>query len=185
MIDVKKSNASSFWLLAPLTIFHRRLVKLQRRWFGWVAFAKEPPSRLPIGAVLEVVHQIDSALDACIGKFANLFAIEAVPSASAEFPVELEDEARMGEVEEGVAHVAGVVVVDGQVQEIDVLPVALSDLVQQHLLTVLVWNVSDHQRGPPVGLDLSGLRCTWLGTIRNYCTSSPERFLRLRWKLCC
>ena len=62
-----------------------------------------------------MVHQIGGALDAGVGELADFFAVEAVPASAVEFPVELEDEFCVDEVCEGVAHVARVEVVDGQV----------------------------------------------------------------------
>ena len=61
----------------------------------------------------------------------------------------------MDEVDEGVAHVAGVVLVDGQVEEVYLHLVVAPDLLVKHLLGVLVGNVADHQRCPSVVLDLS------------------------------
>lgn len=66
-----------------------------------------------------MVHQISCTLNASIGQFTDLFWIVAIPSTTVEVPVELEDELGMNEIGEGIAHVARVVMVDGQVQKVD------------------------------------------------------------------
>ena len=69
--------------------------------------------------VLEVVAECPCALDAGIGEGADLLAVEPAPLLAIELVVEGNDELGMDEVDEGVTHVAGVVVVDGQVEEVE------------------------------------------------------------------
>ena len=95
-----------------------------------------------------------AALDPGVGELALLLAVEHVPPPAAEGEVELPDELGVDEVDEGVAHVALVVVVDRQVEEVGPVLEGLLDLLLQHLLAVLVGNVADHQRRPRVALDL-------------------------------
>jgi hypothetical protein len=59
----------------------------------------------------------------------------------------------MDEIDESVAHVALVVGVDRQVEEVYPVLELPRQLVEQHLLSVLVWNVTDHQSCTTVTLD--------------------------------
>lgn len=56
----------------------------------------------------------------------------------------------MHEVNEGISHIALILEVDGQVEEVVVHSVLLIDQVQQHRLRVLVWNVLYHYCGSGV-----------------------------------
>ena len=101
-----------------------------------------------------MVHKVGGALDAGVGQLADLLAIEPVPPAAVELPVEVEDELGVDEVDEGVADVAGVEVVDGQVEEVDLHLVVFAQLIVQHFFGVLIGDVADHESRPAVGLDL-------------------------------
>lgn len=59
-------------------------------------------------AVLEVVHEGDGALYASVRQRADLFAVEHFPALAVELMVEIGNELRVEEVNEGIAHVAGV-----------------------------------------------------------------------------
>lgn len=61
----------------------------------------------------------------------------------------------MDKVYEGVANVAGVIVVDWQVKKVELKFMILVDLLQEHVFGVFVRNMPDHYRGPAVGLDLA------------------------------
>lgn len=63
---------------------------------------------------------------------------------------EIHDEYRVNEVDEGVAHVAVVLEVNRQVEEVVVVALAPINRLQQHLLRVLVRDVLDHDRSPLV-----------------------------------
>lgn len=115
-----------------------------------------------------MVHEGSGALDAGVGEFADLLAVEAVPLAATELLVEVKDELGVDEVDEGVAHVAGVELVNGKIEEVYLHFVVLVDLLQQHVLAVLVRDVSDHQRRSPVRLNLNRNICTLLGRMRYY-----------------
>lgn len=115
--------------------------------------------------VLEVVAECPGALDAGIGERADLLTVEPAPLLAIELVVEGEDELGVDEVDEGVTHVAGVVVVDGQVEEVELQPEVLVELFEQQLLRVLVGDVADHEGGPPVVLDLRIKWATFSGSI--------------------
>jgi len=114
-----------------------------------------------------MIHQVSGALDAGVGQLADFLAVEAVPPSTIELLIKLQDEFRMDEVDKGVAHITGIIMVDGQVQEVDVQPMVLVDFLEQHFLGVLVWDVSDHEGGPAICLNLTYAFFTLLGIIRN------------------
>ena len=58
------------------------------------------------------------------------------------------DEDRIDEVDEGIANVAVVFEVDGQIEEVISTRVKLVDLLEQHLLSVLVRYMTNHNCGP-------------------------------------
>lgn len=137
---------------------------LLRRRFA-LAVVQLVPCSLVAGGVLEVVHEIGGALDAGVGELADLLAVEPVPPAAVELLVEVEDELGVDEVDEGVSDVAGVEVVDGQVEEVDLHFVILAELLVEHFFGVLVGDVADHEGGPAVGLYLDRSGVTLSGMI--------------------
>jgi hypothetical protein len=128
-----------------------------------------------------MIHEVGRALYPCVGQLAYLLTVKPVPSSAVELLVEIKDELGVDEVDEGVAHVAGVVVVDGQVEEVYFHFVVSADLFEQHLFGILIWNVANHQRCPAVQLDLSNKGSTLSSTILYSFTSYPEtlRFFRV------
>lgn len=135
-------------------------------------------------AGLEVVHEVGGSLDAGVGELADLLAVEAVPPAAVELAVELADELGVDEVDEGIAHVAGVEVVDWQVEEVDFEPVVAANLLKEHFLRVFVGDVADHEGGASVSLNLHIMLNTLSGNILYSCTSSPAPDLRFLWEGC-
>jgi hypothetical protein len=82
-------------------------------------------------AVLEVADEGGAALDAGVGDVADLFAVELVPAALVEAAHQRRDVVRRQHVDEGIPHVALVLEVDGQVEEIKrALEVLLDGLVE-------------------------------------------------------
>ena len=77
-----------------------------------LGLAEGSSSELSAETVLEVVHQFGGALDAGVGEFTNLLAIEETPSSAVEVLMELRDELGMGEIGESIAHIARVVLID-------------------------------------------------------------------------
>lgn len=63
---------------------------------------------------------------------------------------EVEDEEMMHKVYEGVAHISRILEVDREIEEIILPLMALVDFVQQHLLMILVGDVSDHHGSPKI-----------------------------------
>lgn len=93
------------------------------------------------------------ALNPGIGQLALLLTVEHVPSSTTEGEVKLLDELSVYEVDEGIADVALVVVIDRQVEEVGPVFEQFLDLLFEHLLGVLVGDVADHKGSPHVGLD--------------------------------
>lgn len=131
---------------------------------------------------VEVVHQVSGALDTSVGQLAYLLGVVSVPSPTVEIAVKIKNELGVDEVCECVAHVAAIVVVDRQVEEVNPHSMNLANLLQQHLFRILVWDMPDHHRCSSVCLDLLQNRNTCSGTILNSLASSPDTVRRLRWQ---
>lgn len=101
-----------------------------------------------------MIHQGGRALDPRIGQLAYLLAIELIPFLGIELLKEVADELGMDEVDKGIPHVAGVVVVQGQVHKIKLQLMISIDFLQQHLFCILVRDVTDHNRGSSIVLYL-------------------------------
>mmetsp|Transcript_17758 Transcript_17758/g.39367 ORF Transcript_17758/g.39367 Transcript_17758/m.39367 type:complete len:349 (+) Transcript_17758:1345-2391(+) len=102
--------------------------------------------------VLEALDHGLLALDAREGDCAHLFAVEALPALPIELVHEGRDALGVQEVYEAVAHVASVLEVDGQVEEVVAALVLRVHLLQQHSLCVLVRDVAHHDGGPALQL---------------------------------
>jgi hypothetical protein len=79
-----------------------------------------------------MIHEISSSLDPCVGQLANLLAVKAIPSPSVELVIELLNGAGVDEVDKGIAHIAGVVMVDGQVEEVNLHFMVPADFFKEH-----------------------------------------------------
>jgi hypothetical protein len=94
-----------------------------------------------------VANEVLLSLNASIRDCADLLTVEAGPLLALNPREEGGDGLWINEVDEGVAHIALVLEVNGEVNEV-VLPfVSLVDEIKEHILGVLVWDVPDHQRG--------------------------------------
>ena len=66
-----------------------------------------------------MVPQCPCALDSGVGQGgADFFAVEPAPFLAIEFIIEGVDELGMNKINESIAHIAGVIVVDGKVKEV-------------------------------------------------------------------
>lgn len=115
-----------------------------------------------------MVHEVSCALYPSICQLANLLTVETIPPPPAELLVKVYDEFSVDEVDKSVANVAGVVLVDRQVEEVYLHFVVASDLLVKHILGVLVGDMADHQGCPSVVLDLCKLGVTLSGMILYY-----------------
>lgn len=99
---------------------------------------------------LKIVDQLLLALNAAVGQLANFLGVEALPLLAGQVFVQLHDKGRVAHVDKGVPHVAVVLQVDWQVEEVVLALVARVDPPQQHLLRVLVRDIPYHHRSPGV-----------------------------------
>ena len=111
-------------------------------------------SRTPPRAMI-MIDKVSSALYTRISQLTYFFRVVAVPPPATKLIVKIENELSMDEIDKSVSNIAGVEVVNGQVQEVYAVFVVTSYLLVQHFFGVLVWNVTDHQSGPAVRLNLS------------------------------
>ena len=85
-------------------------------------------------------------LDARVADVADFLAVEPLPLLLVEALHERDDVCGLDHVDEGVANIALVLEVDGQVEEVVHAAELLINGLQQHLLRVFVGDVLDHQR---------------------------------------
>ena len=88
-----------------------------------------------------------SHLDARIADVADLLAIELLPLLAVKLLNERDDVLRPHHVDESVSHIALVLEVDWQVEEVVGAAELFIDGSEQHLLCVLVGDVLDHEGG--------------------------------------
>lgn len=100
--------------------------------------------------VREVALKSCLALNATIPNLTDFVAIEDFPLLRVELDEEVNNENAVHKVEEGIAHVALVLRVSWQVEEIVVILVVAVKGLKQHGLGVLVRNVLNHNRGASV-----------------------------------
>lgn len=110
--------------------------------------------------MLEMVFQLGSTLDPCIAHLTNFRTVELFPGVIVELSIEVFYKLGVDEVQKCVANIAVVlsrfkeyVVVNGKVEEVELLFVVFLEALEQHILSVLVRNVADHNGGPSIVLD--------------------------------
>ena len=102
-------------------------------------------------AVLEPLNHGRLALNPGVSDGTNLLAVEVLPRHGVVLVVERHNVGGVHKIDESVTAVALVLKVDWEVEEVNLVPVsALPDLVEEHLLSVLVGDVSDHETGAGV-----------------------------------
>ena len=85
-------------------------------------------------------------LDTGIADVANLLAVELLPFLAVKLLDQRNDVLRPHHVDESITHIALVLEVNWQVEEVVAAPELFINGGEQHLLCVLVGNVLDHQR---------------------------------------
>lgn len=110
-------------------------------------------SRTPPGAMI-MIDKVSSSLYTRISQLTYFFRVVAIPSPATKLIVKVKNELCMDEIHKSVSHVTGVEMVDGQIQEVYAVFVVTPYLLVQHFFGILVWNVTDHQSGPAVRLNL-------------------------------
>lgn len=100
-----------------------------------------------IGLLLvHIVDEVALALEAAVGDLANLLRVEGLPRLVVEVLIEGHDKEGVDEVYESVADIASVIQIQGQVEEIISALMMPVNAIKQHILRVLVGNVTDHNR---------------------------------------
>ena len=115
-----------------IDILHGILIQLHVGFLPFFSFVGSPSSNLVVG-VLEMVHEVNSTLDSSICEFTYLFTVVSVPSSAVEFFIELKNKFGMNKIGKGISNIAGIVVVDRQIQEIDSLSMFFTNFFHQHL----------------------------------------------------
>mgnify|MGYP000889314022 CR=1 FL=1 len=112
----------------------------------------------PFGLMGKIVNQRPLALDSPVGQVDDLGRVEAAQRFPVELMEEVEDIMRLCEVDEGVSHVAVVLWVDWQVEEVISAQMVLVDLGEQHVLRELVRYVFNHDSCPLIYAIKYGVR---------------------------
>ena len=94
----------------------------------------------------EVIIQVLLTLIASVSDLADFLRVESFPRFTIEVLVKGDNENWVHEIDECVAYVAVVLQVDWKVEKVVAASMKLIDFLQQHLLRVLVWDVSNHDR---------------------------------------
>lgn len=100
-------------------------------WGCWIKYA---PSWLASVGILKMVHQGSRPLNSSVGQFTNLLAVKSIPSSAVKLLVKLHDKLGVNEVDESVAHIARVEVVNGKIQKVNFDLMIFANLLQQHFL---------------------------------------------------
>ena len=94
--------------------------------------------------LVDVVDEAALALDAPVGDLADLLRVERLPRLVVQVLVERHDIYRVHEIDEGVADVAAIVEVEGQVEKVIVPLMQSVDALEEHILRVFIRDVPDH-----------------------------------------
>lgn len=136
--------------------------------------------------LVHILNKVALALNASIGDLTDLFGVEGLPRLVVQVLVEGHDVYGINEIDECVADVAAVVQIQREVEKVVAALVVPVDALQEHLFSVLVGDVPDHdgcsrvlsaQDTVQVDLELwvgvlptlFAVRCTALGVLRPRC----------------
>lgn len=75
---------------------------------------------------------------------AHLLRVEVLPALSVELAEERHDAAVVHEVDERITDVTLVLEIDREIEEVVGPPVGRVNLLQEHRLSVLIWDIPDH-----------------------------------------
>ena len=143
---------------------HERLPVFFEKTYAWTAHIENQWFNLPVTVPpwarwFKVFNQVWFPLDPSISEFTDLLGVEALPLLSVELLKKLEDKNRINKIDECISNIAfilnqirkyGYLKINRQVEEVILVLVVLIDLLQKHLLCILVWDVLNHDRGPLV-----------------------------------
>jgi len=91
-----------------------------------------------------VIDESLFALDAGILDFADLLTVKSLPPFRVKLLIEGNDSRGVEEIDKGVAHIAFVLKVDGQIQKVISPRMVAIEGLEEHVLVVLVGNVAHH-----------------------------------------
>jgi len=94
----------------------------------------------------EVFVEVLFALDSAISDFADFLWVESLPWLSIEVLIKRNNEERVNKVDKGISDITVVLQVNWEVKEIIAAGMELINLLKEHLLGVLVGDVSNHDR---------------------------------------
>ena len=94
--------------------------------------------------VLEVSNTLVSSLNSGVSDGTNFIRIEFPPFFTIEFQKKIFDRSFLDEVDKGVTHIALILKVNGQIEEIVLFFKLFVEFIHHHFLRIFVWNVLDH-----------------------------------------
>lgn len=119
------------------------------------------------------LHQGLLPLNPCVGEPTNLVTVESWPALPDQSSMKGADMAGMDKIDKGITDVTLVLEIHAKVDEIVGISVRFIDQIDEHLLGVLVWNITDHAGGSAildntVNVNLVGCSCMivlWRGLL--------------------
>jgi hypothetical protein len=125
-------------------------------WLNWLGSSFDD-ERLQLSVALhsdawvgEVLLELVESLESGVGDLADLLRVEDAPLPVVELLVQYPDCFGRFHIDEAVSHIALVLEIYGQIEEVELTLQILLESVPHHVLGVLVRDVLDHQRSPPV-----------------------------------
>lgn len=100
--------------------------------------------------LVDILHEVTLTLDSTKSDLANFLGVEVLPRLVVHVLKKRHNVDRIHEIDESVADVAIVVQIKRKVEEVVRSLVQPVDALQEHLLCVLVRNMTNHNRGAPV-----------------------------------
>lgn len=130
-----------------------------------------------VDCCLKIVDEGLLTLNPSVGKFADFLRVEAFPHLPGQISEKTYDEVRIPHVDERIPDVAVVLQVDRQVEKVVSTRMLLVKALQQHLLSVLIWNVLYHNRSPLVTTvkNLLEIQAHWLLWFGGFECTTVER----------
>ena len=102
-----------------------------------------------------MVDQSRRSLNSGVCQFAYFLTVKFIPPFAVKFQTKFSNELSVNEVDESVPDVARIVGIYRQVEKVVFQLMILVYLIYQHLLSVLVRNVSDHECSAAIVLNLN------------------------------
>ena len=100
--------------------------------------------------ICKIVLKCLFTLDSAVAYFTDFVRIETLPSFTVKLLKKVNNVYGVDEIDEGVAHIASVFEIDGQVEEVILIILFSVECIKKHLLRILVRNILDHHGGSTV-----------------------------------